>query len=125
MDDVTLGKMLTEAHRGQADCCGPEGVTVSQSSSSVVFDGSVQLDGEKCRTISKFWCHTFSEDTQAEKVVDRSGQPDERNSSNAQIRTLFEEQRQTIITEYCEKVGHHEEERRILREFLATAIGNS
>ena len=24
MDDVTLGKLLTEAHRGQADCCDPE-----------------------------------------------------------------------------------------------------
>ena len=35
-------------------------------------------------------------------------QPDERNSSNAQIRTLLEEQRQTIIAEYREKVGHHE-----------------
>ena len=23
VDDVTLGKMLTEAHRGQADYCGP------------------------------------------------------------------------------------------------------
>ena len=76
MDDVTLGKMLTEAHRGQADNCGPEGMSVSQSSSSVMFY--------------------------------RSGQPDERNSSNAQIRTLFEEQRQTIIAEYCEKVSHHE-----------------
>ena len=38
MDDVTLGKLLTEAHRGQADYCDPEGVSVSQSSSSVVFD---------------------------------------------------------------------------------------
>ena len=43
----------------------------------------------------------------------------------AQIRTLLEEQRQTIIAEYREKVGHHElqaahaeEERRILREEL-------
>ena len=36
----------------------------------------------------------FSENTQTEKMVDRSGQPDERNSSNAQIRTPFEEQRQ-------------------------------
>ena len=36
-------------------------------------------------------------------MVDRSGQPDERNSSNAQIRTLLEEQRQTIIAEYSEK----------------------
>ena len=43
MDDVTLGK-LTEAHRGQADYCEPEGVSVSQSSSSVVFDGSGKPD---------------------------------------------------------------------------------
>ena len=54
MDDLTLGEMLEVAHRGQADYCEPEGMSVSQSSSSVVFDGS--------------------------------GQPDERNSSNAQIR---------------------------------------
>ena len=67
----------------------------------------------------------FSENTQAEKVVDRSGKPEERKSSNAQIRTLLEEQRQMIIAEYCEKIGHHElqaaraeEERRILREEL-------
>ena len=67
----------------------------------------------------------FSENTQAEKVVDRSGKPEERNSSNAQIRTLLEEQRQMIIAEYCEKIGHHElqaaraeEERRILQEEL-------
>ena len=47
------------------------------------------------------------------------------NSSNAQIRTLLEEQRQMIIEECCEKIGHHElqaahaeEERRILREEL-------
>ena len=65
-------------------------MSVSQSSSSVMFDGS--------------------------------GQPDERNSSNAQIRTLLEEQRQTILAEYREKVSHHElhaahaeEERRLLQ----------
>ena len=46
MDDVTLGKLLTEAHRGQADYCDPEGVSVSQSS-SVVFDGSGQPDGQR------------------------------------------------------------------------------
>ena len=103
MDDVTLGKLLTEAHRGQADYCEPEGMSVSQSSSSVVFDGSWKTDGER--------------------MVDRSGKPDEHNSSNAQIRTLLEEQRQMIIAEYREKVGHHElqaahaeEERRLLRE---------
>ena len=131
MDDATLGKLLTEAHRGQADYCDPEGVSVSQSSSSVVFDGSGQPDGERnvdqsvnsgvtrntCSAHSK-----FSENTQAEKVVDRSGKPEERDRSNAQIRTLREEQRQMIIAEYCEKLGHHElhaahaeEERRILR----------
>ena len=30
MDDVTLGKLLTEAHRGQADYCEPEGMSVSR-----------------------------------------------------------------------------------------------
>ena len=114
MDDVTLGKLLTEAHRGQADYCEPEGIS---QSSSVVFDGSGKPDGERnvdqsvnfgvtrntCSAHSK-----FSENTQAEKVVDGSGKPDERNCSNAQIRTLLEEQRQTIIAEYREKVGHHE-----------------
>ena len=66
---------------------------------------------------------SFSENTQAEKVVDRSVKPEERNSSNAQIRTLLDEQRQMIIAEYCEKIDQHElqaaqakEERRILRE---------
>ena len=123
MDDVTLGKMLTEAHRGQADYCGPEGMSVSQSSSSVMFDGSGQLDGERNVDQSvNFGVTRFSEDIQTVRMVDRSGQPDERNSSNAQIRTLLEEQRQTIIAEYREKVSHHElhaahakEERRLLQ----------
>ena len=101
MDDVTLGEMLTAAHRGQVDYCRPGVVSVSQSSLSVRFDGSGQPDGV---------------------MVDRSGQPDERNSSKAQIRTLLEEQRQTIIAEHREKVSHHElqaaqaeEERRLLQ----------
>ena len=58
-------------------------------------------------------------------MVDSSEKPEERDSSNAQIRTLLEEQRQMIIAEYCEKIGHRElqaahaeEERRILREEL-------
>ena len=54
MDDVTLGKLLTEAHRRQADYCEAEGVSVSQSSSSVMFDGSEQPDGEKYRSPSIF-----------------------------------------------------------------------
>ena len=44
---MTLGKLLTEAHRGQADYCEPEGVSVSQSSSSVVFDGAGKPAGER------------------------------------------------------------------------------
>ena len=93
MDDATLGKLLDEAHREHADYRSPEGVSVSQSSLSVVFDRTGKLVGE--------------------------------NSSHAQIRTLLDEQRQMIIEEYCEKIGHHElqaaraeEERRILQEEL-------
>ena len=109
-------------------------MSVSQSSSSVVFDGSGKPDGERNVdqsvnfgvTRNTYSAHSkFSEDIQTEKMVDGSGQPDERNSSNAQIRTLLEEQRQMIIAEYREKVGHHElqaayaeEERRLLQEQL-------
>ena len=134
LDDVTRGKLLTEAHRGQADYCDPEGVSVSQSSLSVVFDRSGKPVGERNDdqsigfgvTRNTYSAHSkFSENTQAEKVVDRSGQPEEQNSSNAQIRTFLEEQRQMIVAEYCEKIGHHElqaahaeEERRNLREEL-------
>ena len=52
MDDVTLGKLLTEAHRGQVDYCEPEGMSVSQSS-SVRFDGSGQPDGEREMSINQ------------------------------------------------------------------------
>ena len=112
MDDVTLGKLLTEAHRGQAE----EGMSVSQSS-SVVFDGSGKPDGERNVdqsvnfgvTRNTYSAHSqFSENIRTEKMVDGSGKPDERDCSNAQIRTLLEEQRQMIIAEYCEKIGHHE-----------------
>ena len=82
MDDVTLGKLLTEAHRGQADYCEPEGMSVSQSSSSVVFDGSGKPDGERNVdqsvnfgvTRNTYSAHSkFSENTQTEKMVDGSG----------------------------------------------------
>ena len=135
IDDVTLGKLLTEAHRRQADYCDPEGVSVSQSSLSVVFDGTGKPDGERnvdqsvgigvtrntCSAHSK-----FSENTPAEKVVDGSGKLVGESSSNAQIRTLLDEQRQMIFAEYCEKIGQHElqaaraeEERRILQGQLS------
>ena len=115
VDDLTLGKMLTEAYRGQVDYFVQGGMSVSQSS-SVMFDGSGQPDGEMLDQSVNFGvtrnthsAHSkFSENTRTEKMVDRSGKPDERNSSKAQIRTLLEEQRQTIIAEYQEKVSHHE-----------------
>ena len=131
VDDVTLSKMLTAAHRGQVDYCVPGGLSVSQSSSFVMFDGSGQPDGERMVdqsgkpdvTFNVISAHSnFSEDIQIERMVDRSGKPDERNSSKAQIRTPLEEQRQMIIAEYREKVSHHElhavhaeEERRLLQ----------
>ena len=96
MDDDALGKLLAEVHRDYADYRRAEGVSVSQSSVSV--------------------------------MVDRTGEPveeriaEEHESSSAQIRTLLKEQRKTIITEYCEKVPHHEllaaqaeQDRRILQ----------
>ena len=132
MDDVTLGKLLTEAHRGQADYCNPEGVSVCQSSSSVVFDRAGKPAWERCRSINWFWCHEKHVqcsqqvfwNTQAEKVVDRSGKLEERGGSNAQIRTLLEEQTnfyRRILRENCHhelQAAHAEEERRILREEL-------
>ena len=95
MDDDTLGKLLAEVHRDCADYRRPEGVSVSPSSMSV--------------------------------MVDRTGKPveemiaEERESSSAQIRTLFNEQRKTIIAECCEKflitnllAAQAEQERKIL-----------
>ena len=76
---------------------------------------------DKSITANQKACQSVSQSSSSVRF-DGSGQPDERNSSNAQIRTLLEEQRQTIIAEYREKVSHHElhaahaeEERRLLQ----------
>ena len=68
---------------------------------------------------------SFLKSPKLRNVVDRTGKPVGESSSNAQIRTLLDEQRQMIIAECCEKIGHHElqaaraeEERRILQEEL-------
>ena len=66
--------------------------------------------------------------TQPKRMISQTGGSvekmiaEERESSSAQIRTLLNEQRKTIIAEYCEKVSHHEllaaqaeHERRILQ----------
>ena len=109
-------------------------MSISQSSLSVASDGTGKPVGERNVdqsigfgvTRNTYSAHSkFSENTQAEKVVDRTGKPVGENSSNAQIRTLLDEQRQMIIAEYCEKIGHHElqaaraeQERQILQEEL-------
>ena len=57
-----------------------------------MFDGSGQPDGERNVDQSvNFGVTRFSEDIQTERMVDRLGQPDERNSSKVQVRTLLEE----------------------------------
>ena len=136
MDHVTLGKLLTQRHTEDKPITANQKAcqSASQSSSSVVFDGSGKPDGERNvdqsvgfgATRNTYSAHSkFSENTQTEKMVDGSGKPDERDSSNAQIWTLLEEQRQMIIAEYRDKVGHNElqaahaeEERRLLQGHL-------
>ena len=77
--------------------------------------------------------------TQPKRMIDQTGGSveeriaEERESSNAQIRTMLDEQRKTIIAEYGEKVLHHEflaaqaeQNRRILkRRIIATTTGFS
>ena len=140
MDDETLGKLLAEVHRDYADYRRPEGVSVSPSSMSVMVDRTVKpveksdIDqlGFSVRNIYSAQ-NQFPAITRAGRMVGRAGGPvgeiigiaEERESSSAQIRTLFDEQRRTIIAECCEKVSHHEllaaqaeQDRRILREEL-------
>ena len=69
--------------------------------------------------------------TQPKRMINQTGRSveeriaEERESSNAQIRTMLDEQRRTIIAEYGEKVLHHElleaqaeQDRKILQEEL-------
>ena len=85
IDDTTLGKLVTEAHREHADDRNPEGVSVSQSSLSVVFDGIGKPVGERNVDQSIGFGVTrntysarskVSENTQTEKMLDGSGKPD-------------------------------------------------
>ena len=140
MDDTTLGKLLAEVHREYADYRSPEGVFVSSSSMSVTSDRTGKpveksnID-QFCFSVRNMYSahNQFPAITQTERMVDRTGKPvgeitgiaEERESSSAQIRTLFDEQRRTIIAECCEKVSHHEfqaaraeQERKILQEEL-------
>ena len=82
IDDTTLGKLLTEAHREYADYRSPEGVSVSQSSLSVAFDrtgkpvGESNIDQSGFGVRNTYSAHSkFSEITKAEKMIDRTGKP--------------------------------------------------
>ena len=115
MDDTTLGKLLAEVHR-EVRRLPPSRRCVCQSTSI-----SLVLVSET-RTVLTI---NFLAITQAEQMVDRTGKPVGENSSNAHIRTLFDEQGQMIIAECCEKVSNHElqaaraeQERQILQEEL-------
>ena len=116
VDDMTLGEMFTAAHRGQVDYCVPGGMSVSQSS-SVMFDGWRQPDGERMVdeagksdvTFNVISVHRkFSEDIQIERMVDRSGKRDERSSSDAKIRTLHGKPKKTENYHLISKNSHHE-----------------
>ena len=120
MDDDTLGKLLEEVHRDYAYHRRPEGVSVSPSSMSVMVDRTgepVERSdsdhfGFSVRNV-KSAQNQFLVVTQAESMVDRTVKPleemiaEERESSSAQIRILFNEQRKNIA-KCCEKVSHHE-----------------
>ena len=140
MDDKTLGKLLAEVHRDYAHYRCPEGVSVSPSSMSVMVDrmgepverSDIDHFGFSVRNVYSAQ-NQFPVITQAKRMVDRTVKPveemieiaEERESSSAQITTLSNEQRRTIIAECCEKVSHHElqaaraeQERKILQEEL-------
>ena len=110
MDDTTLGKLLTEAHREHANYRSLEGVFVSPSSLSVASDrtgkpvGKSNINPFSFGVRNTYSAHNqFPAITQTEKMVDRTGKPVGEISSSAQIRTLFDEQRQMIIAECWRK----------------------
>ena len=91
MDDLTLGKVLTEAYRGQVDY-----FVICRRLQGPIDQGNLM-------------------------EINRRN-PMSAKAQKAQIRTLLEEQRQTVLAECNAKVSHHEpqaaqaeEERRLLQ----------
>ena len=105
---MTLAEMLSEAYLEQVGHSVREGVSVSQSSSSLY-------------------------DRSGRPVGDRPGRLGEHQSSEAQIRTMLNDQKEQILAEYQARVSHHElqaaqaEEERPTptRTIMATEIGMS
>ena len=82
-DDSTLEDMLYQAHRAQVDHSVREDLSVSLSSSS-------------------------QSDRTGQPVGDRSGQPGEHRSSEAQIKTLLDEQKVKVLAECQTRISQHE-----------------
>ena len=82
MDDTTLGKLLAEVHRECADYRSPEGVIVSPSSMSAPSDRTGKpveksnIDQFCFGVRNVYSAHNqFPAITQAERMVDRAGNP--------------------------------------------------
>ena len=133
MDDTTLGKLLTEAHREHADYRSPEGMSVSQSSLSVGSDRTVKPVGENNVDQFSFGVRNtysahnqFPENTQAEKSGRQNGET--RGSEIAQMHRLgpcLKNRDRWWSQNIARKIGHHElqtaraeQERQILQEEL-------
>ena len=82
-DDAALEDMLHQAHRAQVYHSLREDLSVSLSLSSM-------------------------SDRTGQPVGDRSGQPGEHRSSEAQIRTLLDDQKEQILAECQARIGQHE-----------------
>ena len=116
MDDDALGKLLAEVHRDCADYFRAEGVCVSPSSMSVMVDRTVEpversdsdLFGFSVRNV-KSAQNQFLVITQAERMVDRTGEPveemiaEERESSSAQIRTMLMSSEKRLLLNIARK----------------------
>ena len=138
MDDDALGKLLAEVHRDYADYRRAQGVSVSPSSVSVMVDRTgepverIDSDhfGFSVRNVYSAQ-NQFLVITQAERMVDRTGELVEVRIAEERESSSVNEQRKTIIAECCEKVSHHEllaaqaeQERRILQgKFLRQQQG--
>ena len=98
-DDATLEDILHQAHRAQVDHSVREDLSVSLSSSM--------------------------SDRTGQPVGDRPGQPGEHKSSEAQIRTLLNKQKEHFLAECQARISRHEfqaaqaeEEQRLLQGLL-------
>ena len=115
VDDTTLGKLLTEAHREYADYRSLEGVFVSQSSLSVASDRTVKpwgksnIDQFSFGARNTYSAHNqFPAITQAEKWSIERRNPWEKAVPVHRLGPCLINRDKMIIAECCEKIGQHE-----------------